>query len=93
MSAFKVPYLCASVKGGAQTHCVNAAYRRNYASLLSPALNGSSEIRRFEHCDVIEIRDRIKLDFYAGLPHRHNKFSVKNSSLYYNICKYIACDC
>ena len=38
---------------------------------LSPALNGSSEIQRFEHSDVIEIRDGIIFDFYmyTGLPH------------------------
>ena len=36
---------------------------------MSPALNGSSAIRRFEGSDVIEIRDGITFDFYTGLPH------------------------
>ena len=44
-------------------------YRCNYALHLSPALNGSSEIQRFERSDAIEIRDRIIFDFYTGLPH------------------------
>ena len=35
---------------------------------MSPALNGSSAIRRFEGSDVIEIRDGITFDFYTGLP-------------------------
>ena len=36
---------------------------------MSPALNGSSAIRRFEGSDAIEIRDGITFDFYTGLPH------------------------
>ena len=36
---------------------------------MSPALNGSSAIRRFERSDAIEIRNRITFDFYTGLPH------------------------
>ena len=36
---------------------------------MSPGLNGSSAIRRFEHNDAIEIRDGITFDFYTGLPH------------------------
>ena len=35
---------------------------------MSPALNGSSEIRRFEHAYAIEIRDGIMFVFYSGLP-------------------------
>ena len=38
---------------------------------MSPALNGSLAIRRFEHSDAIEIRDGITLDFYTGLPHMY----------------------
>ena len=40
-----------------------------YEARMSPALNGSSAIRRFKHSDTIEIRDGITLDFYTGLPH------------------------
>ena len=38
---------------------------------MSPALNGSSAIRRFERSVAIEIRDGITLDFYTGLPQMH----------------------
>ena len=36
---------------------------------MSPALNGSSVIRHFEHSDAIEMHDGIIFDFYTGLPH------------------------
>ena len=36
---------------------------------MSPALNGSSAVQRFEGNDAIEIRDGITFDFYTGLPH------------------------
>ena len=36
---------------------------------MSPALNGSSAIRRFKRSNAIEIRDVITFDFYTGLPH------------------------
>ena len=36
---------------------------------MSPALNGSSAIRHFEHSNAIEISDGITFDFYMGLPH------------------------
>ena len=35
---------------------------------MSPALNGSSAIRRSECGDTTKIRDGITLDFYMGLP-------------------------
>ena len=35
---------------------------------MSPALNGSSAIQRFEGSDAIEIHDGIMFDFYTGLP-------------------------
>ena len=35
---------------------------------MSPALTGSSAIRRFEGSDAIEIRDGITFDSYMGLP-------------------------
>ena len=46
--------------------CKCGNYRRNYVLHLSPALNGSSEIRRI---DTIEICNGIIFDFYTGLPH------------------------
>ena len=39
---------------------------------MSPALSGSSAIRRFEGNDAIEIRDGITFKFYTGLPHVHS---------------------
>ena len=36
---------------------------------MSPALNRSSAIRRFEGNSEIEIRDGITFKFYTGLPH------------------------
>ena len=36
---------------------------------MSPALNGSSAILRFERSNAIEIRDGISFDFYSRLPH------------------------
>ena len=41
---------------------------------LSLGLNGSSAIRRFECGDAIEIRGRIILDFYTGLPQIFQSF-------------------
>ena len=40
-----------------------------YEASMSPTLNRSSAIRRFERSDAIEIRYRITFDFYTGLPH------------------------
>ena len=49
-------------------NCVNSC--RIYTACLSPALNGSSEIRHFERSDAIEIHNGIILfDFYTGLTH------------------------
>ena len=70
VTAFKVPYLRTSVKGGAQMCCVNATTID--ASRLSPALNGSSEIRCFERSDAIEIHDGIIFNFDTGLPHMYH---------------------
>ena len=39
---------------------------------MSPALNGSSALQRFEHSNAIEIRNGIMFDFYLGLPHMSN---------------------
>ena len=44
-------------------------YSYIYEARMSPALNGSSVIRRFEGNDAIEICDGITFDFYTGLPH------------------------
>ena len=39
--------------------CKCNSYRRNYASCMNPAVNGSSEIQRFECSDAIKIHDGI----------------------------------
>ena len=62
IAVFEVLYHGTSVKGGAHMRIV-------YEVRMSPALNGSSAIRRFKHSDAIEIRDGITFDFYTGLPH------------------------
>ena len=49
--------------------CVMHEYLMNLRSAMSPALNGSSAMRRFECSNAIEIRDGITFDFYSGLPH------------------------
>ena len=36
---------------------------------MSPALNNSSALERFECRNAIEIRNGIMFDFYPGLPH------------------------
>ena len=45
---------------------------------MSPILKGSSEIQRFKHGKVIEIRNRIIFEFYTGLP---LVFYASNSSI------------
>ena len=45
------------------------SYSCIYEVRMSPALNGSSTIRRFKHSNAIEIREGIIFDFYTGLPH------------------------
>ena len=52
---------------------------------MSPALNGSSVIRHFEHSDVIEMCDGITFDFYMGLPHIRNTH-VAPTLLYLTTC-------
>ena len=46
---------------------------------MSPALNESSAIRRFERSDANEIRDEIIFDFCTGLP--RTKIPVINCGL------------
>ena len=35
---------------------------------MSPTLNGSTALQRFEHGNAIEMRNGIMFDFYLGLP-------------------------
>ena len=41
----------------------------NTDSLRKCAPNGTSMLQRFEHGNMIEIRNGIMFDFYLGLPH------------------------
>ena len=43
-----------------------------YTACVSPALNGSSALQRFERGNAIEIRNRIMFDFYLILPHLYH---------------------
>ena len=38
---------------------------------MSPALNGSSVLQRFECGNAVETRNRMMFDFYPGLPHMY----------------------
>ena len=65
--SFKVLYLRTSVKGGAHMRYVVASICE---VRMSPALNGSSEIQRFERTDAIKICNGI-IVFYPGLSHTY----------------------
>ena len=54
---------------------------------MSPALNGSSAIRRFKGSDVIEIRNGITFDFYTGLPLRSLKLITFDGYEVYKVHK------
>ena len=49
---------------------------------MNLALNGNSEIQRFECVDTIEIRDGIKFVFYPGLPQMCLKLCVTHPRSY-----------
>ena len=51
--------------------CGLVRYSCIHEAHTSPALNGSSAIRRFKHSGAIKICDGITFDFYIGLPHIH----------------------
>ena len=42
-----------------------------YTARMSPVLNGSTALQRFERSKAIEIQNRIMFNFYPGLPHMH----------------------
>ena len=48
---------------------------------MSPALNGSSVLRRFERSNAIEICDGITFDFYMGLPHLSRTLIISHKAL------------
>ena len=40
-----------------------------FIARMSPALNGSFALQRFECGNTVELRNGIMFDFYPGLPH------------------------
>ena len=73
-AVFEVSYCSTSIKGGGHTYvctcflmceCLMSPHTSPH---MSPTLNESSAIQRFECSDAIEIRDGILFDFYTGLP-------------------------
>ena len=50
---------------------------------MSPALNGSSTLERFERSNAREIRNEIMFDFYPGLPHM-GIFEVRNNNYHFD---------
>ena len=64
-------YACVAVPGRNRTlfRCALGKLINVYTARMSPALNGSSALQRFECSNAIEIRNRIMFDFYLGLPH------------------------
>ena len=55
---------------------------------MSPALNGSSSLERFERSNAIEIRNGIVFDFYPGLPHIYVCMYVC-MYVYIYVCMYV----
>ena len=65
-AAFEALERRTSVKGGAHTHYVNTYHV--YTARMSPALNRSSALERFECSSAIKIRNGKMFDFYPGQP-------------------------
>ena len=53
--------------------CMNTSLRHVHAARMSPTLNGSFALQRFECGNTIEIRNGIMFNFYPGLPHMVHK--------------------
>ena len=47
-----------------------------YEACMSPALSGSSTIRRLKHSNMIKIHNRTTFEFHTGLPHTHTHIYV-----------------
>ena len=69
IAAFEALLRGASVKGGAHAlgKLINTCHI--YTVRMSPALNRSSALWRFERSNAIEICNEIMFSFYPGLPH------------------------
>ena len=68
ITAFEALYSRTSIKGGADTCCMNVV-----SIPRAPPLNGSSALEHFERSNATEIRNGIMFNFYPGLPHLASK--------------------
>ena len=48
---------------------------------MSPALNGSSALQRFERGNAVEKRNGIMFNFYPELPHMQNNGATRSGPL------------
>ena len=67
IAAFKALWRKTSAKDGAHM-CSEDAYA-SLRSRMSPTLNGSSVLQRFERGNVVEMCNGTMFDFYLRLPH------------------------
>ena len=58
---------------------------------MSPALNGSSALERFERGNEIEILNGIMFDFYPRLPHLLGKNNEIIALVYYKLFVVSSC--
>ena len=56
---------------GSYALCKLGKYWWVYLARMSPTLNGSSMLERFERSNASEIHNGIMFDFYPGLPHMY----------------------
>ena len=69
--------ICVAVPGRNRTlfRCILRTHYRlrsavtQYTAHMSPTLNGSSVLQRFQRGNALEIPNGIVFDFYPGLPH------------------------
>ena len=61
---------------------------------MSPALNGSSALQRFERSNAIEIRNGIMFDFYPGLPQMYSNYlQMQCSKIEHKYAHAVQCRC
>ena len=58
---------------------------------MSPTLNGSSALQRFEHGNAVEVRNRIMFNFYLGLPQMFVACNIMqlHTYMYIDTCKHV----
>ena len=83
ITAFKALQHRTSVKGS-YTLCRLIRYSCSLAVHMSPSLNGSFALQRFECGNMVQLCNGIMYDFYPGLPHIADKLC--NGIMYDMIC-------